>query len=223
MKRFLAGMATMLVLVVVTGLVAASRLGSLGTTTPHAVPMGPGVSPSAPPTDLGPDETWLGDVDLTSSALVTPDGPLRDVHATGTNVRVTTTGLRVGAVTLVATLPFEVAAEQVGHDVRLYDAGGGLAGVARTATVLGQDLTIRATGKVSAAAGDLLIEPQTIDVGMPGFVNDALSGVVRELVTVRQSIQGLPPGLRLTAVTVGANGFRATLTGTDVTIAGRGG
>lgn len=223
MKRFLAGMATMLVLVVVTGLVAASRLGSLGTTTPHAVPMGPGVSPSAPPTDLGPDETWLGDVDLTSSALVTPDGPLRDVHATGTNVRVTTTGLRVGAVTLVATLPFEVAAEQVGHDVRLYDAGGGLAGIARSATVLGQDLTIRATGKVSAAAGDLLIEPQTIDVGMPGLVNDALSGVVRELVTVRQSIQGLPPGLRLTAVTVGANGFRATLTGTDVTIAGRGG
>lgn len=213
-------MATMLVLVVVLGFVAASRLGSVGSTTPHAAPMGPGVSPSEPPTDLTPDETWLGDVDLTSSALVTPDGPLRDVHATGTNVRVTRAGLRVGAVTLVATLPFAVAAEQVGRDVRLYDAGGGLAAVARTATVLGQDLTIRATGKVSAEGGDLVIVPQTIDIGMPGVINDALSGVVRELVTVRQSVQGLPPGLRLTAVTVGPHGFRATLKGTDVTIAG---
>ena len=57
MKRFLAGMATMLVLVVVFGFVAASRLGSVGSTTPHAAPMGPGGSPSEPPTDLSPDET----------------------------------------------------------------------------------------------------------------------------------------------------------------------
>jgi hypothetical protein len=58
---------------------------------------------------------------------------------------------------------------------------------------------------------------------LPGFINDAISQAARELVTIEQSIEGLPPGLRLTAVTVGPNGFRATLRGTDVTIAGSGG
>ncbi len=223
MRRFLAGMATMLALVVAAAWILVSYAGDLGTRTPHEVPLGPGVSPSAPPTDLGPGETWLGDVDLTSSALVTPEGPLRNVHATGTNVRVTAGGLRVGAVTVTATLPFDVAATQVGHGVVLYDAGGGLAGVRRTATVLGQDLTIRATGAVSAVNGDLRIEPRTIDVGLPGFVNDALTAAAQEVVTIQQSIQGIPPGLRLTAVTVRPDGFAATLKGTDVTIAGSGG
>lgn len=210
----------MLALTVLAGWAFMSYAADLGTRTPHAVPAGPGVRPSDPPTDLGPGETWLGDVDLSSSALVTPQGPLRDVHATGTNVRVSGDGLRVGTVTLTATLPFEVAATQVGHGVVLYDAGGGFAGVRRTATLLGQDLTVRATGVVSAVNGDLRIEPRTIDVGMPGFVNDALSAAASELVTIQQSIQGLPPGPRLTAVAVGPNGFAATLKGTDVTIAG---
>ena len=213
----------MLVLVIGAGTWWLSSAGRAGTTIPREAPLGPGVRPSPPPADLGPTETWLGDVDLSSSSLITPDGPLRDVHATGTNVRVTSGGLRVGEVHLQATLPFEVAAQQVGHGVVLYDAGGGLAGVRRSTEVLGVEASIRATGKVSAVGGNLLITPVSIDVGLPGFINDAISQAARELVTIEQSIEGLPSGLRHTAVTVGPNGFRATLRGTDVTIAGSGG
>lgn len=212
----------MLALILVGGWALVSYAADLGTRVPHEVPLGPGVRPSAPPSDLAADETWLGDVDLKSSALVTPKGPLRDVRGIGSDVRVSTRGLRVGKVTLTGTLPFDVAAQQIGHGVVLYDAGGGLAGVRRTATVLGQDLSIRATGVVRAVDGDLRIEPKTVDVGLPGFVNDTLSAAVAELVTIQQSIQGLPPGLRLTAVSVGPNGFAATLEGSNVTIAGGG-
>ena len=66
-KRFLAGMLTMLLLVVASFVVLFGVLREPGTSTPREVPLGPGVRPSAPPTDLAPDETWLGDVDLSAS------------------------------------------------------------------------------------------------------------------------------------------------------------
>lgn len=210
----------MLATVVAVFVVLFGMLRDPGTQVPHDVSLGPGVRPSQPPADLGPDETWLGDVDLSSSALVTPQGPLRAVEATGINVRVTRDGLRVGEVRLVATLPFDVAEEQVGQGVQLYDAGGNRVGVRRSATLLGVDVAVSATGTVRAVGGDLLITPESVDIGLPGLVNDALSNAARELVTIRQSIQGLPAGLHLTDVTVRADGFRATLRGTDVTIAG---
>lgn len=210
----------MLAIVVAAFVVLFGMLRDPGTQVPHDVSLGPGVRPSQPPADLGPDETWLGDVDLTSSALVTPHGPLRAVEATGNNVRVTRDGLRVGEVRLVATLPFEVAEEQVGQGVQLYDAGGNRVGVRRSATLLGMDVAVSAAGAVRAVGGDLLITPESVDIGLPGLVNDALSNAARELVTIRQSVQGLPAGLHLTDVTVRADGFRATMRGTDVTIAG---
>lgn len=219
MKRFLAGMLTMALLVVGAFFVLFGMLREPGTGRMHDVSLGPGIRPSQPPADLRPGETWLGDVDLTSSALVTPDGPLRDVRAKATNVRVMESGLAVGDVTLVATLPFAVAAKQVGEGVALYDAGGGLAGVRRSAEVLGLELAISATGRVSVDHGDLLIVPETVDVGLPGLVNDALSSAARDLVTVRQAIEGLPERLVLTAITVRPSGFEATLRGTDVVIA----
>ncbi|HRC40626.1 LmeA family phospholipid-binding protein [Nostocoides sp.] len=222
MKRFLAGMLTMLLLVVASFVVLFGVLREPGTSTPREVPLGPGVRPSAPPTDLAPDETWLGDVDLSASSLVTAQTPLRQVRATGTDVRVTSAGVRVGSVRLVATLPFEVAAAQIGAGVRLYDAGGGLAGVRRSAEILGIELTIRASGQVSVDKGDLRIQPVSVDVGLPGIVNDALSGAARDLVSIRQSITGLPEGLTLTGIEVQPDGFRVTLRGTDLVMAGPG-
>ena len=219
MGRFLAGMATMLVLVVV-GLVGLLASAESPTSVPTAAPLGPGVRPSAAPADLAPCETWLAEVDLSANSLVLPDGPLQQVTAHGTNVRVAADGLRVGDVKVDAVLPFEVAARQVAPDVVLYDAGGGRAGVRRTQHVLGVDLNIRATGTVHAENGQLLILPESVDVGLPGVVNDALSEAARRLVTIRQPVEGLPPGLRLTSVSVAPEGFRASLRGQDVRIAG---
>lgn len=221
MRQFLAGMVTMLLVIVLALAALLITLGQPGDTVSQA-PLGPGVQPSTAPSDLGPDETWLGDVDLSSSSLVTPAGALRDVQAVGTNVRVTDSGLRVGQVVLDATLPFETAAEQIGSGVELYDAGGGLAGIRRTGSVLGIEMTVSATGRVTAENGNLVIEPQNVETSLPGLIDGAISAAARRLVTIRQSVEGLPEGLRLTDVSVAANGFPATLEGTDVLIAGAG-
>lgn len=171
-----------------------------------------------PPTDLRRGETWLQALDLDATAVVSPDGGFRDVHATGQDVRMTGTGLRVGTLRLQATVPFDVAARQVGRGVQLYAAGGGKAGVRRTATLLGRQVQVRATGTVRAVGGQLVIEAETVDLGGPDVLDAALSATVRRLVTIRHTLKGLPAGMRLTHVEVTDGGFRATLEGNDVSL-----
>ncbi len=115
-------------------------------------------------------------------------------RANGSGVRFGADGLQAARLDLAATLPFATVAEQVGDGVRLYAVSGGLAGVERTATILGRDVTIRATGTVRADRGQLLIEPETVDLGGPSFVDSAASAAARSLVTIRQDVPGVPGG-----------------------------
>ena len=126
--------------------------------------------------------------------------------------------LRAERLDLDATLPFATVATQIGDGARLYDAGDGLAGIERAVTILGRDLTVRAEGTVVADGGQLLIEPRTVDLGGPDFLDSALSSLARSLVTIRQPVPGVPDGLGLTDVAVTPAGFDASLSGTDVTI-----
>ncbi|WP_230209315.1 LmeA family phospholipid-binding protein [Nostocoides sp. HKS02] len=155
---------------------------------------------------------------LDGSAVVTTEGGFQDVHATARDVRMTSRGLRVGSLALDATVPFGTVARQVGNGVQLYAAGAGLAGIRRASTALGRTIVIQATGAVTAQGGQLVIEPQTIDLGGPAALNTALSAAARALVTIRHTVQGLPQGMRLTRVTVGADGFRVHLDGTGVAL-----
>jgi hypothetical protein len=221
-KQFLLGVLTTLVVLAVA---AGALLFSLG---PGATSAAPSVSPSAsapasrPPADLAEDETWLGAVDLRSEDVVSADGDLADVHATGRGVRFggTGAGLRADRLHLEATIPFATVAERVGPDTRVYAVSGGRAGVERKVTILGRDLTVRATGRVRADGGQLLIEPETIDLGGPSFVDSAASALARTLVTIRQDVPGVPSGMTLTGVKVTGAGVGVTLTGTGVTVGG---
>ena len=125
----------------------------------------------------------------------------------------------VGTLALDATLPFDVAATQIGEGITLTDAGGGLVGIERSADILGQNVRIAATGRVRAEGGDLVIEPESVDLGGPAVLDDLLGFAARTLVTIRHTIDGLPAGLRLTDVSVSATGFAAHLDGTDVVLA----
>lgn len=219
MRRFLLGVVTG-VLAVVAGLgavlLAASEPGGTASSVPS--PDASATAAPAPPRDLRPGETWLATVELDSSAVVTPDGGFRDVHATGHDVRMTTHGLRAGALRIEATLPFDAAARQIGDGVQLYAAGSGRAGIRRTASVLGRDIVARATGTVTAVDGQLVIEPETVDLGGPGWLDAGLSAAARRLVTVHHTVQGLPQGMRLTRVSVADGGFRVQLDGTGVVL-----
>ncbi len=218
-KSFLLGFAAAVVLMalVVTGL-----LFSLGRSGATGAQPRPGATPAAtptPPKDLAKGETWLARVDLSSAAVVTGDGALQDVHAVGSDVRLGKQGLMAGRLSIDVTLPFATAAGQVGKGVTLYAAGNGRAGIRQTVTLVGRDVPVSAIGRVSADRGELLIEPDTVDLGGPSWLNSGLSALARAAVTIRQPIQGLPSGMQLTKVTVTAAGFRAHLEGVGIHIA----
>ncbi len=221
MKNFLLGVgatlaALALVLVVLVFSLGSGAPAGTGTT---ASPSPTGSAPVAQrPTDLAEDETWLGAVDLRSQDVVSAKGDLVDVVATGSGVRFSQAGLKAQRLDIDATIPFSTVARQVGADVTLYDAGNGKTGVERTVTILGRDLTLKATGTVSADGGQLLIEPETIDLGGPSFLDSAASSLARGLATIRQDVPGVPTGMSLDDVQVTPQGFDARLSGTDVVI-----
>jgi hypothetical protein len=217
-KHFLLGVGTTLAVLVVGVFVLLLVLGS-GGDGPAAVPSPTASGPAPqPPDDLTTEETWLSSVDLRSADVVSADGDLADVVASGTGVRFSPTGLRAQRLDLDATVPFATVAAEVGQDVRIFPAEGGRAGIERTVSLLGREVTVRATGTVEADAGQLLIEPETIDLGGPAFLDSTASALARRLVTIRQDVAGVPEGMSLTDVEVTDAGFAASLTGTDVTI-----
>ncbi|GAA4406952.1 hypothetical protein GCM10023168_22470 [Fodinibacter luteus] len=223
MKHFLLGVGTTLAVLALAVLALLLTLGSGGGDAPAVPTPTASGSASAPtpqaPADLAPEETWLGSVDLRSADVVSPDGELADVVATGSGVRFSPEGLRAERLDIDATIPYATVASQVGTDVRIYDAGGGLAGIEREVTVLGRDVTVSATGTVEADGGQLLIEPETVDLGGPAFLDAAASALARSLVTIREDVPGVPEGMALTDVEVTDAGFAASLAGADVTIA----
>lgn len=219
MRRFLLGVVTGVVAVavaLVAVVLAASQPG--GATASPAPSATATATAGAPPRDLRAGETWLETVELDSRSVLTPDGPFRDVRATGSDVRMSEQGLQAGTLRLDATLPFDAAARQIGQGVQLYAAGAGRAGVRRTASFLGRTVVVRATGTVIADRGQLVIEPETVDLGGPGWLDAGLSAAARRLVTVRHAVQGLPKGMRLTRVSVVDGGFRAHLEGSGVVL-----
>jgi hypothetical protein len=222
-KHFLLGVGVTLGALVLGLAVLVLSLGSGASGSAGASAPG-GATPSAavppPPVDLAVDETWLGAVELRSQDVVSAQGDLVDVVATGSGVRFSPAGLTAQRLDIDATIPFATVAEQVGEGVTVYDAGDGRTGVERQVAILGRDLTLKATGTVSADGGQLLIEPETVDLGGPAFLDSAVSALARSLATIRQDVPGVPEGMSLTAVQVTPEGFDAQLTGTDVVISG---
>ena len=220
MKHFLLGVAATLAVLALAVVALVLTLGTGGgeaVAVPSPTASGTPTTPQQPD-DLAADETWLGSVELRSEDVVSADAELADVVATGSGVRFSPEGLHADRLDLTTTVPYETVAAQVGEDVRIFDAGRGLAGIERQVTVLGRDVTVSATGSVTADGGQLLIEPETVDLGGPSFLDAAASALARSLVTIREDVPGVPEGMALTDVDVTDAGFAASLSGTDVTI-----
>lgn len=217
-KQFVLGAVSMLVALVLALVALLFTVGSPGTGPSVSTPTETAAPSASAPTNLAKGETWLGDVRLTSGQVVTSDGGLEDVTAVGSGVTLTGDGLRAQRLDLDASIPFAVAAEQIGGGVTLRAAEGGLAGLTRRVTVLGRDVEVRATGVVRAEGGQLVIEPQTIDLDGPDWLDSAASSLVRQLVTIRHTVEGVPEGMALTSVSVQDNGFRAHLRGDNVSV-----
>lgn len=218
--------AAVAVLVLTTAAVAV--LWSISDPVPPARPAAePPQSPSTdrvvdpePPSDLGEDESWLSDMDLEAATLVTPESLLWNVTAVGEQVRSGPGGLLVGTMAIDATVPFEVVADEIGDGATVGMEDDSRAWVTRTVTVLGRELRVEATGTVQVESGQVVVEPRTIDIGGPDLLGEALGGAVRQLVTIRHSVEGIPDGLVLQEVGVQDDGFRVRLEGEDVRLGG---
>jgi hypothetical protein len=190
--------------------------GDTGAATPSAGSAGTDPGEPGPPSDLGKDEVWIGDLALDAGSVLTRDAHLRDVTAVGRGVRTGPEGLVADAVSVEATVPFEVVADELGDGATVRAGDAGQATVERTVEVAGRELRVVASGTVGVESGRLVLEPRSIDVGGPAFLADAVATVVRRLVTIEHEIDGLPEGLVLRHVDVQEDGFRASLEGTDV-------
>jgi hypothetical protein len=169
-----------------------------------------------PPAALREDEVWLSDLALDAGSVVTAGSTLRDVRAVGRDVVAGQGGLVAARVTVHATVPFDVVADELGGETVVRAGDPGEAVVVRTVRVLGRELRVVASGTVEVEAGRLVVEPRSIDLGGPGFISEATGAVVRRLVTIEHDIEGLPEGLVLRDVTVQNTGFRAELHGENV-------
>jgi hypothetical protein len=174
----------------------------------------------APPAGLRRDELWLADVTVDGTTVVTVGSRLHDVRAVARDVVTGPDGLVAARLTVDATVPFDVVADELGDGATVGPADGGQAMVVRDVEALGRDLRVVATGTVEVVDGTLVVEPRSIDFGGPGFLADAVAAVVRELVTIEHEIEDLPDGLVLQDVTVQRDGFRAHLRGEDVRLPG---
>lgn len=212
------GLLTLALGLLLLALLVSSPAGSASPASPSPTGAATGTStpPGAPPT-LADGETWLSDVQLSTGDVLTPDGPLRDVTANGEGVSLTAEGLTAQRLSLEATLPFETAAEQIGDGIELYPAGE-LAGLRRTVELLGRQIDLDATGRVQAVDGQLVIEPETVDLGSFDWLDQVASAAARQFVTIRHTVTGIPQGLHLDVVQVRRDGFRVELSGSDVLI-----
>ncbi len=215
----------MLLLLIIAAVVAWFVISTPATDTSASTPTQPpsnttgGATGNAPPADLGPDETWLGDIDVQSNLVVLPDSSLTDVEAQGYGARSGPDGLVIDRLDVNATVPFASVAAELGGDSQIRPAEGGEAEIRRSVEVLGRQLSVVATGTVEVQDGLIVVEPSSIDLGGPDVLSRAIAATVRRFVTIEQPIDGLPQNLILRDVTVQQDGFRAELSGQDVVLA----
>ncbi|WP_380166802.1 LmeA family phospholipid-binding protein [Jannaschia sp. R86511] len=181
-------------------------------------PGGSGLGAGSPdaPDELAVGETWLGDLVLDAGTVLTTDATLRDLAASGQDVRTGPAGTLAGRLEVQATVPFEVVAQELGPGTTVGAAEAGEASVTRDVEVAGRVVTVVATGTVGVERGLVVVVPRTVDIGGPTFLAAAVGAAARELVTIEQEVEGLPDGLVLREVEVRDDGFRVRLDGEDV-------
>lgn len=213
-------MLVLLVLVAVAAFIVLSDPLSDSPPTASPPPVTSGTSPT-PPSDLGEKDIWVGDIDMSSTLVVLPESSLLDVEVRGSGARSRSDGIVVDRLELEGTVPFDDVATRLGGDSRVTAAPDGQAEIARTIEVVGRQISVVAVGNVTVRDGLLVVEPTSIDLGGSDAVSKGTAFIIRQLVTIEQPIEGLPPNLVLRDVTVQDDGLRAKLSGQKVVLAGR--
>lgn len=220
MKSFVIGV-TVGILLSLAALITALLLVSTPATGDVAQP--PAVAKSAvtaPTTNTAVDATHLGESKLTAATLATTAGTLRNVTAQGIGIRVQGSTIHAEAMTVTATVTYDQVADHFGPGTTVRYHSTDQLRVERQVNVLGRLVPVAATGTMTLDEGDLIVTPTEINLGGPQWLDAITTDVVKEFVTSRQPIDGLPPGLKLTKVTATSDGLDVTLAGKNVQLTG---
>ncbi|WP_226346068.1 LmeA family phospholipid-binding protein [Agilicoccus flavus] len=210
------GAVALLVLVVTAGLLfAGSRPASQGPGAgPSAAPPG---SPAAPAIEsLGGDDAWAQGTQLASDRILTSSGELRDVVLVTRGFRKIGGKISATQVAVDATVPFDTVERQVGQDVDLGHDGSGRVRIQGVYTVLGRSFDVSGVGTVEAAGDAIVVRPVSVRLPLPDLVSGPIERLVLAQATIREPVPGLPPGLTVSSLAVGDDGFRVRLSGADV-------
>lgn len=213
MRQFLSGFVTA---TLVCGVGVAAVLFSLRAPSDSPPAYNAALKVVDAPTDLSDGEVWLSSVSLNAAQLNTVDGALTNIRGTGDGVRVKQDSVVASSISATATVSYEAVAGEVGPDASIAYAAPGQASLRRNVNVLGQTVSVTATGRVFAENGLIAIDPESVDVGAPGLVNDMLSAAARNTVKIRQAVPGLPKGTYLESISVNPDGFDVQVKGSDV-------
>ncbi len=123
------------------------------------------------------------------------------------------------------TLPYQTLQAQLPRQgVDVGRAPGDRLTVRMTASVFGQEVAVSGTADVEVAGPSALqVRGRSIEV-LGVEIDDAiLAGRLREALTFRVAVPGLPPGTGLESVAVRRDGLEVVLRGQDVALSGAGG
>jgi LmeA-like phospholipid-binding len=172
------------------------------------------------PAKTADGDVWIGQMKVKGDRALTSDTRLQNLTMTARDVLIGADGLHAGTLTLQALVPYAVVAHQIGPDVTVSAASNGEARISRRVDLLGHDVNLSGTGTVRVEAGQLVMEPTSIDIGGPAWLGRAAGDVARRLVTIRHPVDGLPKDLELQEVSVADAGFTVTLHGENVRLGG---
>jgi hypothetical protein len=163
-------------------------------------------------------------IQLTAADLGQPEGTDADVALRG--VQVPLSDVVAGSVQQVpvdridgtATLSYDLLSSQLEGDTTLERDGDGLR-ITRTVELLGQQVSLTASGNVTLDGSDLVVDVEEA-AGAGVDLPEAVVGRASDLLDLRYTIPPLPLGLQLTAVRPAEDGVVVDLEATGTVIGG---
>jgi hypothetical protein len=160
------------------------------------------------------------DVDVTARLVRTGNGRARRVEAHGHDVRVPSGGdVVVGRLEATGTVPYAEVERRLGRPgLSLSAAGDGQVRLRSDVPVPGGTLAVTARGEVRVRGTRVRLVPAGLRLQSGGTVPGSVSALLRDRLSVRFQVPGLPDGVRVERVTAAASGFVVDVAGADLTL-----
>jgi hypothetical protein len=158
------------------------------------------------------------DIDVSATSVQIGTGRAVDVSGTGHDVRVPKNGVAtIGRLTGHGTITYAEVLRQVNRPgLTLRSAGSGQVELKQEVSVLGLTYSAVARGRVTAKGDTVSVTPTSVQLAGGGAIDQGISGLIADRLTVSYRIRGMPAGVQIDRITPNAAGFVVDVSGTNV-------